>query len=612
MLDPDEVCSPAYWLRNVRDTVRFDAAVATLRELGVGAYVEVGPGGVLCALTQEIVGADQAVCAPCCAPSTTRRRPPWPPRPPWARGVPVNWAALFAGPPVPVDLPTYAFQRERYWLLPLPQPADVTAAGLTPTGHPLLGAVFRSADGDEVTLTGRLSVETQPWLAEHALRDVVLLPGTGFVELAMRAGAEVGAERLAELTLQAPLVLPETGGVDVQVAAERTGGGAWQLTVHARRAGTDDIWVRHATGLLTEEPDEETGALAQWPPSAATSLDVSELAARAARAGFAYGPAFSGLRAAWRVGADVYAEVALPDPAAGDAGGYGLHPALLDAAVQAVGLGIVDPGEARMPFAWSDVTLSARGADTLRVRLTPPVRTRCPCWSPTPPGRRSPGSAPWCCGPCRRGAHRRRVRVAALAVPPRLAPAPRRRGRRRRHDLGGARRTSRPAAVRPPAARYADLDALRDAGVPDAVLYPVAGATGPGAVHDLLAEVLAVLQGWLAAEPHGDSRLVVLTGSACTVAVDDGRGGPPQTRSHAAVWGPAPSPRPSTGAARRRRRRGVRRRPRRLLSAAEPAGGGTRRGAPRAPARRRRNPTRRRRRWTEGAVPVQRRVPSAR
>ncbi|MFJ6956563.1 acyltransferase domain-containing protein, partial [Micromonospora aurantiaca (nom. illeg.)] len=148
VLDPEEVCSPAYWLRNVRDTVRFDAAVTALRELGVGAYVEVGPGGALCALTQEIVGADQAVCVPvlraehdeatsALAAAATL----------WTRGVPVNWAALFAGPPVPVDLPTYAFQRERYWLLPLPQPADVTAAGLTPTGHPLLGAVFRSADG---------------------------------------------------------------------------------------------------------------------------------------------------------------------------------------------------------------------------------------------------------------------------------------------------------------------------------------------------------------------------------------------------------------------------------------------------------------------------------
>ncbi|AXO35336.1 malonyl CoA-acyl carrier protein transacylase [Micromonospora sp. B006] len=536
VLDPDEVCSPAYWLRNVRDTVRFDAAVTSLRELGVGAYVEVGPGGVLCALTQEMVGADQAVCAPVlraehdeattalAAAATV-----------WARGVPVNWAALFAGPPVPVDLPTYAFQRERYWLLPLPQPADVTAAGLTPTGHPLLGAVFRSADGDEVTLTGRLSVETQPWLAEHALRDVVLLPGTGFVELAMRAGAEVGAERLAELTLQAPLVLPETGGVDVQVAAERTGGGAWQLTVHARRAGTDDIWVRHATGLLTEEPDEDTGAPAQWPPSDATSLDVSELAGRAARAGFAYGPAFSGLRAAWRVGADVYAEVALPDPAAGDAGGYGLHPALLDAAVQAVGLGIVDPGEARMPFAWSDVTLSAHGADTLRVRLTPtgpdtvsmlvadatgaPVaRVGSLVLRPVPAGELTAGGSAW---------RRSLFRLDWL-----------------RHPVAGGAADGttwavlgeRPAPLPsgPPAARYADLDALRDAGVPDAVLYPVAGATGPGAVHDLLAEVLAVLQGWLAAEPHtGDSRLVVLTGGA--VAVDDDA--EVTDLAGAAVWG---------------------------------------------------------------------------
>ncbi|KAB1103226.1 SDR family NAD(P)-dependent oxidoreductase, partial [Micromonospora aurantiaca] len=538
VLDPEEVCSPAYWLRNVRDTVRFDAAVTTLRELGVGAYVEVGPGGVLCALTQEIVGADQAVCVPvlraehdeatsALAAAATL----------WTRGVPVNWAPLFAGPPVPVDLPTYAFQRERYWLLPLPQPADVTAAGLTPTGHPLLGAVFRSADGDEVTLTGRLSVETQPWLADHALRDVVLLPGTGFVELALQAGAEVGAERLAELTLQAPLVLPETGGVDVQVAAERAGGGAWQLTVHARRAGTDDIWVRHATGLLTPEPDEDTGTPAQWPPSDATSLDVSELAGRAARAGFAYGPAFSGLRAAWRVGTDVYAEVALPEPAAGDAGGYGLHPALLDAAVQAVGFGIVDPGEARMPFAWSDVTLSAHGADTLRVRLTPtgadtvsmlvadatgaPVaRIGSLVLRPLPAGELTAGASPW-----RRALFRLDwPRYAGgVGAPDRTTWA-----------VLGDRPAPLPAGVT--ADRHADLAALCDAGVPDVVLYQAAGAaaTGPGPVHDLLAEVLAVLQGWLAAERHtGGSRLVVLTRGAVAVDVD----ADVADLAGAAVWG---------------------------------------------------------------------------
>ncbi len=277
------------------------------------------------------------------------------------------------------------------------------------------------------------------------------------------------------------------------------------------------------------------GTLAQWPPSDATSLDVSELAGRAARAGFAYGPAFSGLRAAWRVGADVYAEVALPDPAAGDAGGYGLHPALLDAAVQAVGLGIVDPGEARMPFAWSDVTLSAHGADTLRVRLTPtgpdtvsmlvadatgaPVaRVGSLVLRPLPAGELTAGGSAW---------RRSLFRLDWL-----------------RHPVAGGAADGttwavlgeRPAPLPsgPPAARYADLDALRDAGVPDAVLYPVAGATGPGAVHDLLAEVLAVLQGWLAAEPHtGDSRLVVLTGGA--VAVDDDA--EVTDLAGAAVWG---------------------------------------------------------------------------
>ncbi|MGW1060498.1 type I polyketide synthase, partial [Micromonospora rubida] len=567
VLTPEEICSPAYWLRNVRDTVRFDAAVATLREHGVGAFVEVGPGGVLSALAQEITGDDQAAYAPvlradqdeaatALAAAATL----------WTRGVPVRWTALFAGPAAPVDLPTYAFQRDRYWLLPLPQPADVTAAGLTPTGHPLLGAVFRSADGDEVTLTGRLSVETNPWLAEHAVRGAVLFPGTGLVELALRAGAEVGADVLTELTLQAPLTLPDTGGVDVQVAVERAGdpGDAWQVTVHGRRSGTDDLWVRHATGLLapvggagatdgllTPAGDAEaadgllapvggawTGqGLADWPPAGATPLDVAEPAARAAEAGFAYGPAFQGLRAAWRAGADVYAEVALPEPAADEADAYGLHPALLDAAVQAVGLGIVEAGEARLPFAWSDVTVYAHGADTLRVRLTPtapdtvtmlvadaagaPVaRVGSLALRPLPAGDLTPAGSPW-----RNSLFRldwpRHPQTGGTADGPAWA-------------VLGDRPAPLPAGST--ATRHPDLGALLDAGVPDVVLLPVTGPADadPAGTHELLADTLGVLQGWLAADRHTDgSRLVVLTSGA--VAVDhDGDVADPAA---AAVWG---------------------------------------------------------------------------
>ncbi|WP_117673243.1 type I polyketide synthase, partial [Micromonospora sp. MW-13] len=541
VLTPEEICSPAYWLRNVRDTVRFDAAVATLREHGVGAFVEVGPGGVLSALAQEIAGADQAAYAPvlradqdeaatALAAAATL----------WTRGVPVRWTALFAGPAAPVDLPTYAFQRDRYWLLPLPQPADVTAAGLTPTGHPLLGAVFRSADGDEVTLTGRLSVETNPWLAEHAVRGTVLFPGTGLVELALRAGAEVGADVLTELTLQAPLTLPDTGGVDVQVAVERTGdsGDAWQVTVHGRRSGTDDLWVRHATGLLAPADDAPAGpGLADWPPAGATPLDVAEPAARAAEAGFAYGPAFQGLRAAWRAGADVYAEVTLPEPAADEADAYGLHPALLDAAVQAVGLGIVEAGEARLPFAFADVAVSAHGADTLRVRLTPtapdtvamlvadatgaPVaRVGSLALRPLPAGDLTPAGSPW------------RNSLFRLDWP--------------RHPQAGGPADGRTWAVlgdRPAplpadaaATRHPDLRALLDAGVPDVVLLPVAGpaAADAAGTHELLADTLAVLQGWLAGDRDtGGSRLVVLTSGAVAVSDDEDVADP----AAAAVWG---------------------------------------------------------------------------
>ena len=180
--------------------------------------------------------------------------------------------------------------------------------------------------------TARLSLRTHPWLADHRVNGVVLLPGTGLVEMVIRAGDEAGASVVEELMLQAPLVLPEQGGVQVQVVVGAEDDGRRPVSVHSRLQDSDE-WTRHATGTLTAEAAEPDFDLSVWPPVGAEPVDVDGVYDGLASAGLEYGPVFQGLTAAWRLGGDVYAEVTLPDRTEGSA--FGLHPAVLDATLHA-------------------------------------------------------------------------------------------------------------------------------------------------------------------------------------------------------------------------------------------------------------------------------------
>ncbi|WP_281291709.1 type I polyketide synthase [Saccharothrix saharensis] len=335
-----ETVDAAYWYRNLREPVRFDRAVEALTHAGHEVFIEVSPHPVLVpALDVPVATGTLRRDQPDFTAAAARL---------FVAGVDVDW-------PVPdadhIDLPTYPFQHERFWLEPAPGTADVTAAGLDPADHPLLGAAVELAAGEGVVLTGRLSTATHPWLADHAVHGSVLLPGTGFVELALRAGAQVGRPVLDELLLETPMVLPARDAVPVQVVVDGTA-----VAIHSR---VDGDWVRHATGTLgvTPPPAPEP----TWPADA-RPVDLTGFYDDLAARGYEYGPAFEGVRAVWRHGDELFAEVALPDPA-----GFDLHPALLDAALQP--LTLVAAG--RLPFSFAGVAVLRTGVSAARVRLTP-------------------------------------------------------------------------------------------------------------------------------------------------------------------------------------------------------------------------------------------------
>ncbi|MFD3618518.1 type I polyketide synthase [Streptomyces sp. NPDC058676] len=382
-----ELCSPEYWVRHARLPVRFADAVRWLGDNEVSAFLEIGPGPALTAAAEDcLTGQDDRGRAPMCAGATRGGEPE--PRTLLSamarlhvRGAHVDWPAVFAGTGARrVDLPTYAFQRQRYWL----DAPRTPGAAADPHGHPLLGPAFAVPDTDRTVFAGLLSATTHPWLADHVIGGTVLVPATAFVELAVRAGDEVGCGTLDELVVLAPLPLPAATGVRVQVvvgAADESG--RRPVDVYARPV-TDDAepaaedaepaWTRHATGALsgTETAQPETD-LAVWPPQGATEIDLADAYDGLADRGLAYGPAFRGVQALWRRDGDLFAEVHLTGPELATADRFAIHPALLDAALHAPLLaGSAPESDAiRVPFAWNGVRLYAAGASTVRVRVAP-------------------------------------------------------------------------------------------------------------------------------------------------------------------------------------------------------------------------------------------------
>ncbi|MEV6478200.1 beta-ketoacyl synthase N-terminal-like domain-containing protein, partial [Streptomyces sp. NPDC051657] len=388
----------AYWYRNLRRTVRFEETVRLLLDHAHRQFIECSPHPALLAAVADTVAAAEV---PAAAVGSLRRDDGGRRRfltslaEAHAHGVAVDWAALPGLDGDRVDLPTYAFERRRHWLTSTPGGNHgLTAAGLHSAEHPLLGAAVTVAAADGLLLTGRLGLDSHPWLADHRILDAVLVPGTALLEVATHAARLTGAGGVAELTLESPLTVPDEGTVEVQVLVEEPDDdGRRPLTIHSRAGDTADAlespdnldeaaWHRHARGFLTtgSGTDAEAPApapapsSAAWPPPGATSVPIDGLYTRLADADFQYGDCFRGLRAAWRHGQDLFAEVQLPTGHDTEAGRFGLHPALLDSALHALGLGPFADEEGdsgRLPFSWSDVQLHRPGTDRLRVRISP-------------------------------------------------------------------------------------------------------------------------------------------------------------------------------------------------------------------------------------------------
>ncbi|MCQ8771173.1 SDR family NAD(P)-dependent oxidoreductase [Streptomyces sp. AA8] len=534
-----EPYTPEYWVRHVREAVRFADGIRTLHDSGVTTFVEIGPGGVLSALAQGCLDdeGDDIVTVP-----VLRTDRPEPQAITLAlgrlhtHGVSPDWQALFPGAQR-VALPTYAFQRERFWLEGTAA-LDVSSAGLDSSGHPLLGAVVETAGGQDVLFTGRLSPADTPWIVERTVGGVPVLPVAAFVELALCAGRQAGFPHLQQLDVDAPLVPAEQGGVRIQVqvgAGDDADRRSVRVFSRAATGGADEPWVRHVTGELTRNAPVAEFDMVIWPPAGAEPMDVED---------------YPGLSAAWRAGDELYAEIALPLAERDRADRYALHPVLLDAALDTLAPARAgDSGEVFMPYAWSGASVHTPGAGAARVRIRPadtgdgdavtieladadgaPVASvasvRMRTMSPQQVLASRVAHQDWMfevdwIEHTEQTEHTERAEHSERTAPDAAAPAA--------EDawlvLGGD-------------GPYADLDALRkavdDGAVPPAhVLLPCAPSEGEAAsaTRELLAGVLSAVQEWVADERFSDARLVVMTRGAVDLE------GTAPDLAHAAVAG---------------------------------------------------------------------------
>ena len=262
------MCDADYWVRHVREPVRLLSGMRWIEAQGERlSFLEVGPGTALSAMAQDCLagpmdahagagatagagtgaGAAAGAAAVVALPLLRAGQPEAQTAVSalaelWVDGVDLSWAALFAeSGGKRIELPSYAFQRQRHWIA-------APGAGwgrIGGTAHPLLGAGVELADGEGWLFSERLSLDTHSWLGDHGVLGTVPPPATAFLELALRAGEQVGCGELRELVLEAPLTLERGHAVQLQLRLGASqADGARTLGIYARPLGQpDEAWT---------------------------------------------------------------------------------------------------------------------------------------------------------------------------------------------------------------------------------------------------------------------------------------------------------------------------------------------------------------------------------
>ena len=365
-----EICSPSYWREHVMAPVRFAQGVSAMQALGVGIFLESGPQPTLSAMAARCLPER----GPERLPSLRKGHSDWTSvldtlSRLFLLGVRVNWEGFDRGyRRRKVTLPTYPFERERYWITDVKPATRRSIATADPLRHPLLGSRLRSAALEDAVFESTIDPATHQWVFDHVVHGTVILPGTGFIELALAAGTAVwgaGGHAVEDFVIHAALVLDD-GGTTIQTVVSQPDGHRAAVKVFSLREA-DERWQLHAEGTLTRDdattrPD--TVSIEDLDARCPNPLEPAEFYASLIARGFELGPAFQGLETVRRGAGEAVSRIAIP-AAAGSAQVYGVHPVLLDNAIQTLGAAL---------FGSSDDSYVPVGVR--RARLLGPIGTR--------------------------------------------------------------------------------------------------------------------------------------------------------------------------------------------------------------------------------------------
>ncbi len=369
-----DVAGPEFWRRHLRSAVRFDQAIAELDRQGYRHFVEIGPTPTLIPLAQRCVPGSGQLWA-----SSLRQG-----FDDWAHvaanaadafvhGIDVDWAAFDGGESrARVSLPTYPFQRERYWFR--------AASGRTATppsraanGHPLLGRRLRSPALEGVVFETELNATWPDFLSHHQVHGLSVLPSPAYLEMALSGAAQAfGSEPYAieGFTIHEALILPGDGWRTVQLALASPVQGRIAFRVYSRDENAVD-WVLHVTGTVARSTQSDAPALdvAVVRARCGAQMTGAEFYARVEPLGLSFGDSFRGLTHVWHNREEALGELHLPQALAGESSRYGVHPAFLDSCLHLLGAPLMDEPD-----------LSAYlliGLDRLHIQPHPPADLWC-------------------------------------------------------------------------------------------------------------------------------------------------------------------------------------------------------------------------------------------
>ncbi|MBD2364812.1 SDR family NAD(P)-dependent oxidoreductase [Anabaena minutissima FACHB-250] len=342
-----DIATPEYWVHHIRQPVQFASSMKLLHQQGYQIFVEIGAKPTLIGMGRQCLPDGVGVWLPSLHPKQGE----------WeqilaslaalyVRGIPINWGEFYRHSDCePVSLPTYPFQRQRYWIeavSPLHQPSFKLVRGQQ---HPLLGQRLNLAGVKEICFQSEISQNQPAYLPDHRVFGEIIVPATAYLEMALAAGYKLYKSVqlvLEDISILQPLILGEVG-ITLQISLS-PGDGSYSFQIFSSEniTDTESLWRLHATGKLlrgenqAEPIQTDLTKLRSLCHENITPLNYYQ---QCQNRGIDYGSSFQAIQQLWYAPGLAMGQVQLAETWADQ--NYHLHPIILDAGFQVLGAALL-------------------------------------------------------------------------------------------------------------------------------------------------------------------------------------------------------------------------------------------------------------------------------